>query len=219
MRPSRRAPSGRGERAHADARDLRWRPRSPELAGVAVERVTRRSWLVAAFLSCWIAAPPASAQPAAGPPPDAAQVAVLPFQVNSAKPLGYLEGSLADLLMTRLEASGQLRVLESQAVRDSVVAHAGERSDATVRRMARELGADQVVAGSLTELAGRYSLDVKVVPRDAAAATRTLVFTAESEQELLDRVNELADRVLEVAGGASPGATVVDVKILGVPEE
>jgi outer membrane protein insertion porin family len=186
---------------------------------VAVERVTRRSWLVAALLSCSIAAPPAAAQPAAGAPPDAAQVAVLPFQVNSAKPLGYLESSLADLLMTRLEASGQLRVLESQAVRDSVVAHAGERSDATVRRMARELGADQVVAGSLTELAGRYSLDVKVVPRDAAAATRTLVFTAESEQELLDRVNELADRVLEVAGGASPGATVADVQILGVPEE
>jgi len=184
-----------------------------------VERVTRRPWLVAACLVSLLAAPPAPAQPAAGPPPDARNVAVLPFQVNSARPLGYLETSLADLLMTRLEASGQVRVLESQAVRESVVAHAGERSDATVRRMARELGADQVVAGSLTELAGRYSLDVKVVPREAGGATRTLVFTAESEQELLDRVNELADRVLDVAGGASPRAVVSDVHVLGVSDE
>jgi outer membrane protein insertion porin family len=187
-----------------------------------VQRVTRRTWLVTAWLLAVLLAPPGSAQPATAPEAeaaDAASVAVLPFQVHSAKPLGYLETSLADLLMTRLEASGRVRVLESSAVRGSVVAHAGERSDATVRRMAHELGADQVVAGSLTELAGRYSLDVKVVPGEADAATRTLVFTAESEQELLDRVNELADRVLDVAGSASPQAVVADVLIRGVPDE
>ena len=185
-----------------------------------MQRLTRRTWLGAAWLVATMLSSPAAAQTPVGPEAAAeASVAVLPFQVHSAKPLGYLESSLADLLMTRLEASGRVRVLESAAVRGSVVAHAGERSDATVRRMAHELGADQVVAGSLTELAGRYSLDVKVVPGEAGAATRTLVFTAESEQELLDRVNELADRVLDVAGSASPRAVVADVVIQGVPEE
>jgi outer membrane protein insertion porin family len=144
---------------------------------------------------------------------------VLPFQVFSAKPLGYLENSLADLLLTRLEASGRVRVLEAQAVRESVVAHAGERGETTVRRIAADLGADQVVAGSLTELAGRYSLDVKVVPRLSAEPTRTLVFTAETEQQLLDRVNELSERVLGMAGSASPRAVVAQVRIEGVGEE
>lgn len=185
-----------------------------------MERVTRRSWLGTACLAVLIALPAlAAAQPGEGAPPGAPAIAVMPFQVHSAKPLAYLERSLADLLMSRLEASGQVRVLEAQAVRDSVVAHAGERSDATVRRIANELGADHVVAGSLTELAGRYSLDVKVVPRVPGAATRTLVFTAESEQHLLDRVNELADRVLDVAGGASPRAVVAEVRVLGAGEE
>jgi outer membrane protein insertion porin family len=183
---------------------------------VAVHPFKRGSWLAIAWLVVPLVAPSASAQPSAGGEP---RVAVLPFQVNSAKPLGYLETSLPDLLTTRLEASGRVKVLESRAVRESVIAHAGERSDATVRRIARELGADQVVAGSLTELAGRYSLDVKVVPRQDAAATRTLVFTAESEQDLLDRVNELADHVVELAAGGSPRATVVDVKIEGVAED
>ncbi len=178
----------------------------------------RRRRLVAACLTAALAAmllspPPAAAQ-------DLPSVAVLPFQVFSAKPLGYLENSLADLLLTRLEASGKVRVLEAAAVRESVVAHAGERGETTVRRMAADLGADQVVAGSLTELAGRYSLDVKVVPRAGGEATRTLVFTAETEQELLDRVNELADRVLAMAGGdAGPGAAVAGVVIQGVSEE
>ena len=164
-------------------------------------------------------APPAVAQAGPGPERAQARIAVLPFQVFSARPQGYLEQSLADLLTTRLEASGRVQVLESSAVRESVVAHAGERTDATVRRIARDVRADQVVAGSLTELAGRYSLDVKVVPRTDTAATRTLVFTAESEQELLDRVNELADRVLEVAGGAPAQGQIAEVRIEGVSEE
>jgi outer membrane protein insertion porin family len=175
---------------------------------------------VAAWLVAGVLGSPAAAQPERGAAAAAApSVAVLPFQVHSAKPLGYLETSLADLLMTRLEASGRVTVLESAAVRGSVVANAGERSDATMRRMARELGADQVVAGSLTELAGRYSLDVKVVPVGSGDSTRTLVFTAESEQELLDRVNELADRVLDVAGSGSPRAVVSEVVVQGVSDE
>ena len=134
-----------------------------------MQHVTRRIGLFAAWLVILFLAPAVAAQPAPPPAPES-RVAVLPFQVNSAKPLGYLESSLADLLMSRLEASGQVEVLESQTVRDKTVAFAGERSDATVRRIARELAADQVVAGSLTELAGRYSLDVKVVPRSDTVA-------------------------------------------------
>jgi outer membrane protein insertion porin family len=176
---------------------------------------------VAVALVTWLAlaagAPGSHAQPAppAGGEP---RIAVLPFQVFSARPQGYLEQSLADLLTTRLEASGRVRVLEAAAVRESVVAHAGERTEATVRRIARDVGADQVVAGSLTELAGRYSLDVKVVPAEEEAPARTLVFTAEGEPQLLDRVNELADRVLEVAGGASPAGQVAEVRVEGVDE-
>jgi outer membrane protein insertion porin family len=177
---------------------------------------------VAACLLAALSVAPVAAQPPPAPGPAAGElpsVAVLPFQVFSAKPLGYLENSLADLLLTRLEASGRVRVLESHAVRESVVAHAGERSETTVRRIAGDLGADQVVAGSLTELAGRYSLDVKVVPRLPGEPTRTLVFTAETEQQLLDRVNELAERVLAMAGSASPRAVVAEVRIEGVGGE
>ena len=166
-----------------------------------------------------VAAGAAESRAQTPPPTGQPRIAVLPFQVFSARPQGYLEQSLADLLTTRLEASGQVRVLEAATVRESVIAHAGERSEATLRRIAHDVGADEVVAGSLTELAGRYSLDVKVVPADEAAATRTLVFTAEGEPELLDRVNELADRVLEVAGGASAQGQIAEVRIEGVSEE
>ncbi len=145
-------------------------------------------------------------------------VAVLPFRVHSAKPLDYLETSLADLLASRLEASGRVAVVESVTVRETLVAYAGERTEDAVRRMAAELGADYVVVGSLTELAGRYSLDVRVTPVDSLVTTSTMVFTAESDDELLDRVNELANRVLGIVGSPTTRSRVVDVRIEGLQD-
>jgi outer membrane protein insertion porin family len=145
-------------------------------------------------------------------------VAVLPFRVHSAKPLDYLENSLADLLAARLEASGRVEVLETLTVRESLVAYAGERTEAAVRRLAAELGADFVVVGSLTELAGHYSLDVRVTAVASDVATSTMVFTADDDSELLDRINELADRVLQLVGTVSPRAEVAEVLVDAIPD-
>lgn len=163
------------------------------------------------------AAAPAAVRAAPGDPVKVV-VAVLPFRVNSERPLDYLENSLAGLLTARLEASGQVEVVESVTVRESLVAFAGERTEDAVRRLAREVGAEYVVVGSLTELAGRYSLDVRVTPVDSLVATSTMVFTAEGDDELLDRINELSNRVLQIVGSPSPRSRVVDVRIEGVPQ-
>ncbi|NNL66007.1 MAG: outer membrane protein assembly factor BamA [Myxococcales bacterium] len=123
-------------------------------------------------------------------------MAVTPFRIHSAQPLGYLEQTLADLLSSRLEASGRIDVVEAVIVREALVDYAaGELTELSLRRLARELGADYVVSGSLTELAGHFSLDVRVTPVEADAPSETMVFTAVSEEALLDRINELADRL------------------------
>lgn len=145
-------------------------------------------------------------------------VAVLPFEVHSAEPLDYLENSLADLLATRLEASERVEVVEALTVRETLVAYPGERTETVVRRIARELGAEYVVIGSLTELAGHYSLDVRVTPVESRVATSTMVFTAEDDDALLDRINELASRVLGVIGEGTFRARVIAVEVTGVPD-
>jgi outer membrane protein insertion porin family len=143
-------------------------------------------------------------------------VAVLPFRVHSAQPLGYLERSLADLLESRLEASGRVTVVESLVVREALLGYAaGDRTEDALRRLAEEVDADYVVAGSLTELAGRYSVDVRVTPVRAGGSSHSLAFTAGDDDELLDRMNELADRILGVLAGESPRATVTQVRVVG----
>jgi outer membrane protein insertion porin family len=57
-----------------------------------------------------------------------------------------------------------------------------------------------------------------VTPLDSLVATSTMAFTADGDDELLDRVNELASNVLEVVGTPSPQARVAEVRIEGVAE-
>jgi outer membrane protein insertion porin family len=168
-----------------------------------------RTILIALLVLC---APTSSfAQAPAGEP----VIGVLPFQVRSAKPLDYLGESVTGLIRSRLEASGDARVLDNS----DIVARVGSRgvpgvSDDELRSIAKDLGADFVISGNLTELAGQFSLDVRVTPAAAAQAGRTLVLTAEREDELLGRVNELADRVLAEVIGIAP-ATVAAIEVIG----
>jgi TolB-like protein len=154
-----------------------------------------------------LAAPPA-------PPERKPAIAVLPFRVHSAKPLGYLGESLANLVRTRLEASGEVRVLPATATPDAMAEAAeSQAGDAALRRLAAEVGADYVVTGSVTELAGRYSLDVRATPAAVALRGHTLVLTAERDEELLARVNEVSDGVLAQVVDAAP-AVVARVELI-----
>ena len=166
-----------------------------------LEAVLRRRLAGLAGVLAWAAL----AAPAFAAVPVRVVVAVLPFEVHSEKPLDYLEGSLAELLATRLEASGQVDVVEAVTVRETLIAWPGERTEDALRRLARELAADWVVVGSLTELAGHYSLDVRVTPVESRVATSTLTLAADGDDELLDRVNELSERILGIVSGAAAG--------------
>jgi len=186
-------------------------------------RVVSRRWL--ALLAGAIGlAQAAHAAPPATPPPAAAApvrvvVAVLPFEVHSEKPLAYLESSLADLLSTRLEASGRVQVVQSVTVRETLIAWPGEKTEDVLRRIARELKADWVVVGSLTELAGHYSLDVRVTPVESKVSTSTMVLAAQGDDELLDRVNELAGRILGIVERGAAPEKVVRIDVVGAPDE
>ncbi|MEE8474474.1 MAG: outer membrane protein assembly factor BamA [Myxococcota bacterium] len=142
-------------------------------------------------------------------------IAVLPFRVHSAKPLDALGESLSERIRARLEADGQIRVLDAAAVRRRFAEPAtADRGDPALRRIAEDLGAHYVVTGSLTELAGSFSLDVRLTPTSIALRPHTLVLTARREDELLSRLDEIADRLIQRVVGAARVA-VVRVEIIG----
>jgi len=141
------------------------------------------------------------------------RVAVLPFRIHSAKPVDYLGESISNLIRSRLEARGEVTVIDAALTEDA----SRPTSDADLRNLATGIGADTIVSGSLTELAGQFSLDVRVTPAAIGLKSHTFVLTARRDDELLERVNELADQVLDQIVGAAP-ASVAEVQIVGPPD-
>jgi len=169
-------------------------------------RAASRPATAALVLGLLVASAPAAAEPPA--------LAVLPFTVHSARPIGYLGESVSNLLRSRVEAAGDTRVVGAARVRAALAGGPVDASDAGLRALAGELGADWVVTGSLTELAGRYSLDVQVVPARVGVRSQSLVLTAATEDDLMARVNEAADQIVEQVARPTP-ARVAAVVIAG----
>ncbi len=150
------------------------------------------------------AAPPALAQA-----PDArVRLAVLPFRVESAKPIAYLGESLANLVRVRLAESEGLELLPAPEVSARLGdALRPEASDAELRAFAGELGLAGWVTGQLSELSGRYDLMLRLLPAQPGQAVKTATASAGSDEELLSRLAELAREIRQAARAlAAPGA-------------
>jgi len=158
---------------------------------------------------------------AVAPAGDRIPIAVLPFRTHSARPLGYLTQSLGDLLATRLEATGKVDVLSGLRVNDEIGEHRDiERSEEELRALGSRLGVQAVLSGSITELAGRFSLDVRLTP-SGGGRSASIAMIADSEDDLIERLGELADRSVAALSGTDPD-TIVEVRFVttgGIEDE
>jgi len=138
------------------------------------------------------------------------RVVILPFRLHSASSFGFLTGELDELLAQRIEAGGEVSAVAWRNLpgHDEIDFVDDGRSDTILRQLAKRAELDGVVSGSLTELAGRFSLDVRVIPVDSGAASTTLVLAAASDRELLDRLGELAERITATVRGGTPDRIV-----------
>jgi outer membrane protein insertion porin family len=146
----------------------------------------------------------------------ARQIAILPFRLHAESALGFLTESLDELLAQRIEAGGELSAVAARDL-DTPLGldwSEAERSDANLRALAASLDLEGLVAGSVTELAGRFSVDVRVVPVGRADSATSLVLTADSDRELLDRLGELAEQIVGTIQGGSP-ERIIEVRFEG----
>lgn len=139
--------------------------RSRELRGTAEQRLR----LVGRREMEWQARQALAAESTfAGAVPDENTIAVMPFAYTGTNAdVQPLTRGLAQLLITDLARSRQLRVLERermQAMVDEMRLGADQRADpASAVRSGRMLRAERVVQGSLTDLDGRLRVDATVV--------------------------------------------------------
>ena len=83
-------------------------------------------------------------------------VAVLPFAFRGAPELAYLGEGIVDLLATALDDVGEVRTVDPRAIVGLLARMGGDSADpAAARRVTEHFGAQAMLLGSITEIAGR----------------------------------------------------------------
>ena len=159
---------------------------------------------------------PAPTAGAAAEPAELA-LAVLPFRVNASRGTS-LPRPLSELLGERLAQLPGVRVVGLAAAAPLPSAEQiAVMTDADLQTLARRVAAGAAVSGSLTELAGSFSLDVRLTPAVVGTRSRSVVFTASSIEELLLQLDEVASRVsASFSDGEAP--VVAAIRVEAPPE-
>ncbi len=127
---------------------------------------------------------------------DDVTVGVLPFFVHSQEDIDYLGRAMADMLSTRLEKQGEITTIGKPALLEALKKLQWDSlQEEQARAIGKELGADVVVAGSLTKIGTQFSLDVTVLNIEKTAPARRLYLTAENEESIPGKLRELARRL------------------------
>jgi TolB-like protein len=128
-------------------------------------------------------------------------VAVVPFAMHAGDNLAYLRDGLRDMLASRLATNTGAVIVEFTEV-DAQVKEPGAKLQPDVAQvLARALGADYVVAGSLTSIGGSVSIDARVFSGKAGTKAQNFYASAEKESETINAVNQISWDIAEKVFG------------------
>lgn len=184
------------------------------------------AFVCVATAATWFAAASARAQgievapavEASSSPAETLSLAVLPFRVNASRAATPLSRPFAELIGERLALLEGVRVLGLGEAGPLPSAEAiAALPDRALQRIGRQVGANAVISGSLTELAGRLSLDVRVTPTGEATRSRSIVFTASSQEELFLQLEEMAARVTASFSTDDVAPRIAAIRLLAPP--
>jgi len=133
------------------------------------------------------------------------RVAVLPWKVHSDVNIDYAREALLDMLSSRVAVERHIIVLKESHVREVFSSYSQkEVTEDLLREIGRELGADYVLYGSLSLIAGNMSLDARIVSVKREEAMIQTVSQGKGMEGLIPMVSQLAldinARILEREG-------------------
>jgi TolB-like protein len=125
------------------------------------------------------------------------KVAILPFVINSAERMDFLREGVQDMLASRLTWEDKVLVLDSSQVQKAGEKIAGSLDEPRAVEIGKQLGADVALWGSINVLGTTVSLDINLVNIALRQPVKKFYAQAKNMDEVIIRVNELADMINE----------------------
>ena len=128
-------------------------------------------------------------------PVETYKVAILPFKINAAEDLTYLQEGILDMLTSRIAWEEKILVIEKELCRKAYERYNGNIKEETARKIGSELGADYVLFGSITIFGNSASLDAKIVDPKEKKPTVTVYDHSQGMDGIIPKINEFATNI------------------------
>ncbi len=135
--------------------------------------------------------PAAPSTLAAGP----TRVVVLPFSANAKEDISFVVKGVRDMLASRLPWKDKVIVMEPDLVAPVLKKIKPPYNDAKARQVGKELGAQVVVFGSITQLGKAVSVDARVVKVGQSDPALTAFIQAKDLDQVIPQINAFAQRI------------------------
>jgi outer membrane protein insertion porin family len=127
-------------------------------------------------------------------------VAVLPFRVYAPEPMDHLKKGLQEMLSVRLAEKG-LDLIKPDLINDHPKAFLPQFEMADISVLGKDLGADWIITGSVTQIGRKISLDLKVYDVTAVKPPFS-IFMVEDDIDMLATTADKASKSIfnQIAG-------------------
>jgi hypothetical protein len=132
------------------------------------------------------------------------KVAILPVKIHAPEKMDYLQGGLMDMLESHIGGKEGVEILDRSLVTKTFDKFKKDLNETTARSLAQDLGADYLVAGSVTFFGTGGSIDFQVFAKDPSKETFTTYKIIKDMNNLLPDFSLLADEIRAKAFGARP---------------
>ncbi|MFZ5797934.1 MAG: FG-GAP-like repeat-containing protein [Thermodesulfobacteriota bacterium] len=151
-----------------------------------------RLFSLAALLCCLLTAGLAAGQPQKS-------VAILPFSLNAPPDMQYLQEGIRDMLGSRIRAEAGARIIARTDGDGALKAAGGKPTSDNLPTLAKQLGADYLIFGSITALGGGISIDSQVFSAAAPAgqAIQPFYASATAGDQIMQSIDGLAWDIIE----------------------
>jgi TolB-like protein len=118
-------------------------------------------------------------------------IAILPFDINAEKNMGYIAKGTRNMLYSRLSWRNRVQVLPPAKIRSALKKLKNLHGTQKISQIASLTKSDFVLTGTITEIAGSFSIDIKVYDMDNK---RYMAFFEQSKKtdDLIPKINRIA---------------------------
>lgn len=121
-------------------------------------------------------------------------VAVLPFQIHASEDLSHIRNGMTNMFHSRLSWRDHVNLVPKRDIKTLMAELADVRGNQLIRDMGEKTGSSYILTGSVTKLAGAFSIDAKVFDLENK---RYMAFFEQSKKsdDLIEKVDRIAANI------------------------